>query len=332
MTTNQFSFSNPSRKTDDDQPVFLLRVSGCRRRLLKSSLNNQLTFTMRYHILLLAVTALLCGLTLGSCADDPDPDISGRVLLADGTPAAGVEVMIAYHLERLDVPGPATDADSGSLSDISQRHCMESQLPDRQPDGNLLTSTAFDTNRIYQPLPNPSCDGLQSITFELADSASVTMFARSLHGLTDYDLLFMEPYPPGRHTVNYRMLPGLYDINATFIADTLVSFIVPEVAFLEWNRDGRIDCPGGPGFPTERIAVTDDRGRFSANRDDLIWRPRIFKVTGTDGAAHRLGVHAALFARLSPEPESNSPVPATHLREIELTRPGHFIELTMPVQ
>ncbi len=246
----------------------------------------------------LLAAAFLYVLFLSSCADDPDPDISGKVVDADGAPAAGVDVMIAYHLERLDTHAPA--------------------------------AASADTNRIYLPSPNPSCDGIQTIHFELADPESVTMFARSLHGLTDYDLLFMEPYPPGTHQLTYQMIPGLYEINATFVPDTLVSFIVPETAFLEWDRDGRIDCPDGIGFPAEKIDVTDNRGRFSVNREELIWRPRIFEITGEDGVAYKLGIHAALFVRPSNQSGGNPPVPATHIREIDLTQAGHFIELTKP--
>lgn len=294
---------------------------------------------MRHQLHFLAAAALLCGLMLSSCADDPDPDISGRVLHADGSPAAGVDVMIAYHLEQLDGPGPAPDFLVPYGAHMPAQLQLEYRQGQYQMDSGrtvpLLaadTPADFDTNRIYRPIPNPSCDGYQTIWFELADSATVTLFARSMHGLTDYDLLFMEPFPPGRHNTKNQMLPGLYEINATFIADTLVSLIIPETAFLEWSRDGRVDCSEGPGFPVEVIGVTDDRGRFSVNRKELLWRPRIFEISGAGETKYRLGIHAALFVRPDTETGNNGTVPVTHIREIDLTQTGHFIELTSPEQ
>ena len=284
---------------------------------------------MRHAQYFLTAVVLLSGMMLNSCTDDPGPDISGRVLLADGTPAAGVEVMIAYYLERLENPGPSPHFEPEPAAGMTQFHRKESLAAEWRLAGDAFTPATFDTNRIYQPIPNPSCDGFQTIRFELADSASVTMFARSLHGPTDYDLLFMQPYPPGHHQLNYQMVPGLYEINVTFLPDTLVSFIVPELVKLDWDRGHELtQCAGMSGFPAEKIDITDDKGRFSVNRADLIWRPRIFRVTGTDDAAHRLGLTAALYARPLSD-SGNEPVPAAMFREIDLAEAGHHVELTV---
>ncbi len=274
---------------------------------------------------ILIITAIL----IASCAQEPDPAISGKVTRTDGTPVAGARVMIAYHLERLEDPitGRRDTAPTGHALPVHSTRDGQTGA-----GSGAFTADTVETNRIENPRPNPSCHGSQLIRFDLADSAIVTIFARSLHGYTDYDLLFMQPHAPGRHELNYQMLPGLYEINVTFLPDTLVSFMVPTVVDLDWDRGVRLEgCAGMDGYPAEMIDITDEKGRFSINQDDLIWRPRTFPVTAFDGAKHRLGVTAALFA-IPPGASQNDSGPVRQFTEIDLSKSGHHVELTVTLR
>ncbi|MFO8030581.1 MAG: carboxypeptidase-like regulatory domain-containing protein [Cyclonatronaceae bacterium] len=333
------AISGRFRKADDNRERFFFENSARDAMRFQPSIRFQpsMHFQSGTRFQPLVATAFfVTALLVAACADDPDPDISGTVTRPDSTPVAGAEVMIAYQLEGREPRSSSTSAGVVDLSaDLSADLFKDLSYADMAKSGSDHPDGAAvpDTNRIYPPVPNPSCDGFQSVRFELADSASVTLFARSLHGLTDYDHLFQEPYPPGEHQITYQMLPGLYEINVTFLPDTLVSFIVPELADLEWDRGQPLtECDGMEGFPTETIDITDDKGRFTVNREDLIWRPRFFPITAEDGARYRLGVHAALFVRPAADDDANDPAPVTHFREIDLSRSGHFVELTHPGQ
>ncbi len=262
---------------------------------------------------------LLMALFFAACTDDPEPDFAGKVIDSDGEPVAGVDVLIAYHLDLL------RPAESPSGTSQKQAYPLDQQPGAGEQDP--------ETTRLYLPYPNPSCDGIQTLPFDLADSTVVTVFARSFSGKTDYDHLFMEPYSSGHHEITYQMIPDMYEMNVTFVPDTLVSVVVPELADLAWDREEKLThCEGRDGFPAEVIDVTDDRGRFAADRSDLIWHHRAFWKTSPDtlrqtreeAPIYRLGTTAAIFARKMDEHEGT---PA--FKEVELLNDGHFIELTV---
>ncbi len=252
------------------------------------------------------MTGLLLSVLLFAygCNEQGDPFISGTVTNAAGEPVSDAEVMIAYYLDLLNPE--EEDHSSGN--------------------------EAVTADRVYLPWPNPVCRGeSQTLAFDLADTATVTFYARSFRDLNEYDHLFMDFYEAGRHDTSYQMVPDMYEMNVTFVEDTLVSVVVPEVLPVSWDRGEMLThCEGNDGYPAEVLDVTDDRGRFSADRRDILWQFRAFWKTSPDSSlksrneapVYRLGTTAAVFVR-----DDLAEDGTVRLEETDLMEESSFIEI-----
>ena len=250
------------------------------------------------------MSLVIAALALAGCNNEDDAFISGTVTDSHGDPVGGVEVMIAYYMDLL------------------------------QPEETVRSSGERDIadTRMYLPWPNPVCEGnSQTLAFDLSDTSRVTFYARSFRDLNEYDHIFMEKYEPGRHDISYQMVPDTYEMNVTFVQDTVVSVVVPEILPVSWDRGEMLThCEEGEGFPAEVLGVSDERGRFSADRRDILWQYRAFWKTSPDSALktrseaplYRLGTTAAVFVR--DDIQENG---TTRMEEVDLLGEGAFIEI-----